>query len=65
MIRVQLVQKNKVLELPAPLSVGSLLTKIGAKMTTTVVMRDEKILTPDITLQEGDRVEIISVVSGG
>jgi sulfur carrier protein ThiS len=65
MIRVKLIQKEEELTMTGPLSVKALLDEIGAKVTTTVVMRKEKILTPEKTVSNGDTIEIISVVSGG
>jgi len=65
MIRVKLIQKEEEVTMAGPLSVKAILEEIGAKMTTTVVMRKEKILTPEKTVINGDTVEIISLVSGG
>lgn len=65
MIRVRLVQRNKELSLPGPTSVGKILEEIGAKKTSTVVLCEKKLLTPDKTVENGMVVEVISVVSGG
>jgi sulfur carrier protein ThiS len=65
MIRVKLIQQKKELQVPGPTSVNALLEEIGAKKTSTIVVCDKRILTPDKTVEDGMVVEIISVVSGG
>jgi sulfur carrier protein ThiS len=65
MIRVKLIQQKKELQVPGPTSVGALLEEIGAKKTSTIVVCDKRILTPDKTVEDGMVVEVISVVSGG
>ncbi|MDH3258874.1 MAG: MoaD/ThiS family protein [Deltaproteobacteria bacterium] len=65
MIRVKLIQQKKELQVPGPTSVNALLEEIGAKKTSTIVVCDKRILTPDKTVEDGMVVEVISVVSGG
>ncbi len=65
MIRVKLIQQKRELQVPGPTSVNALLEEIGAKKTSTIVVCDKRILTPDKTVEDGMVVEVISVVSGG
>lgn len=65
MIRVKLVQQKKELQVPGPTTVTKILDEIGVKKTSTVVVCDRVILTPDKTIEDGTVVEVISVVSGG
>ncbi|NIO17428.1 MAG: thiamine biosynthesis protein ThiS [Deltaproteobacteria bacterium] len=65
MIRVLLVQQKKELQVPGPATVSKILDEIGVKKTTTVVVSEKRILTPDRTVEDGTVLEVISVVSGG
>lgn len=65
MIKVRLIQQDKELEMVGPVRVERLLEKIGVRRTTHVILRDGELLTPDRTIEDGDTVDLISVVSGG
>jgi sulfur carrier protein ThiS len=65
MIRVRIPQKNKELEIPGPKRVGDLLAAAGIRPTTAIVTQGKKLLTRDQRVEDGETVEILSVVSGG
>jgi sulfur carrier protein ThiS len=65
MIRVKIVQQKRELQVPGPALVKKILDEIGAKKTSTVVVCEKRILTPDKTVEDGKVIEVISVVSGG
>lgn len=65
MIKVLLVQQDREVEVQGPIVVERLFEKLGLRRTTHVVVRRRELLTPDRTIDDGDRVDVISVVSGG
>ncbi len=65
MIRVRILQQRKEIEIQGPRKVGEILQEIGVKQGTTVVVKEGKILTPDRKVEDGETVDVISVVSGG
>ncbi len=65
MIKIRLVQQQKEVEMKGPVLVECLLDRIGVRRTTHVILRDGQLLTPDRTVEDGDTVDLISVVSGG
>jgi len=65
MIRVRMPQKNKELEVPGPKSVMDILAVAGARPTTVLVTQGKRLLTKDQRVEDGETVDIISVVSGG
>lgn len=65
MIRVCFPQKNRELELPGPKRVMDILAAAGVRPTTAIVARGKRLLTKDQRVEDGETVEIISVVSGG
>lgn len=65
MIRVRFPQKNRELELPGPKRVMDILAAAGVRPTTAIVSQGKRLLTKDQRVEDGETVEIISVVSGG
>jgi sulfur carrier protein ThiS len=65
MIRVRIPQKNKVLEVPGPKRVGDLLATAGIRPTTAIVTQGKRLLTRDQRVEDGETIDILSVVSGG
>ncbi len=65
MIRVRIPQKNKELEVPGPLRVGDLLAAAGIRPTTVIVTQGKRLLTKDQRVEDGETIDILSVVSGG
>jgi sulfur carrier protein ThiS len=65
MIRVRMPQKNKELEIPGPKRVMDILAAAGVRPTTVLVTQGKRLLTKDQRVEDGETVEVISVVSGG
>ena len=65
MIRVRMPQKNKELEIPGPKRVMDILATAGVRPTTVLVTQGKRLLTKDQHVEDGETVDIISVVSGG
>jgi sulfur carrier protein ThiS len=65
MIRVRIPQKNKELEVPGPRRVGDLLAAAGIRPTTVIVTQGKRLLTKDQRVEDGETIDILSVVSGG
>ncbi len=65
MILVRIPQKNRELSLPGPKRVMDILAAAGVRPTTVIVTRGRSLLTKDQRVEDGETVEIISVVSGG
>lgn len=65
MIRVRIPQKNRELELSGPKRVMDILAAAGVRPTTVLVTQGKRLLTKDQRVEDGETVDIISVVSGG
>jgi sulfur carrier protein ThiS len=65
MILVRMPQKKKELTLPGPKRVLDILAAAGVRPTTVLVTQGKRLLTKDQRVEDGETVEIISVVSGG
>lgn len=65
MIRVRLPQKMREIELPGPKRVADILSAAGVRPTTVIVTRGKQLLTKDMRVEDGETVDILSVVSGG
>ncbi len=65
MILVRLPQKQKELEIPGPRRVADILAEAGVRPTTVIVTQGKRLLTRDQRVEDGETIEIISVVSGG
>ena len=65
MIRVCMPQKKKEIEIPGPKRVMDLIVEAGVRPTTVIVTQGKKLLTKDQKVEDGETVNIISVVSGG
>jgi sulfur carrier protein ThiS len=65
MILVRLPQKQKEMEIPGPRRVAEILSAAGVRPTTVIVTQGKRLLTRDQRVEDGETVEIISVVSGG
>jgi sulfur carrier protein ThiS len=65
MIRVRMLQKKKELEIPGPKRVMDILAAAGVRPTTVIVTQGKRLLTKDQRVEDGETVDIISVVSGG
>jgi sulfur carrier protein ThiS len=65
MIRVRLPQKKKELEVPGPRRVMDILADAGVRPTTVIVTQGKRLLTKDQRVEDGETIDVISVVSGG
>lgn len=65
MIRVRLPQRKKELEIPGPRRVMDILAQAGVRPTTVIVTQGRKLLTKDHRVEDGETIDVISVVSGG
>jgi len=57
--------KNKEIEIPGPKRVMDLVAEAGVRPSTVIVTQGKKLLTKDQRVEDGETVNIISVVSGG
>jgi len=65
MIQVRFFPENKEIKLEGPLTVKQLFRKLNLLPQTALVIRNGKILTSDLTLKNGDEVEIRIITSRG
>lgn len=65
MIRVRIPQKNKEIEIRGPRRVLDILADAGVRPTTVIVTRGKDLLTKDQRVEDGETIDILSVVSGG
>lgn len=65
MIRVRMPQKKKEISMPGPKRVMDILAAAGVRPTTVLVTKGKTLLTKDQRVEDGETVDIISVVSGG
>jgi len=65
MIRVRIPQKNKEIEVRGPRRVLDILADAGMRPTTVIVTRGKDLLTKDQRVEDGETIDILSVVSGG
>lgn len=65
MIRVRIPQKNREIEIPGPKRVMDILEATGVRPSTVLVTQGRTLLTQDQRVEDGETVEILSVVSGG
>jgi sulfur carrier protein len=64
---VQIVLRNprREVELRGPLTVEAVLRQLDIERETVLVIRDDTLVAVDTLLEDGDRVEIRPVISGG
>ncbi len=65
MIRVRIPQKNKEIEVRGPRRVMDILVEAEVRPTTVIVTRGKDLLTRDQRVEDGETIDILSVVSGG
>ena len=65
MIRVRIPQKNSEIEVRGPRRVLDILADAGMRPTTVIVTRGKDLLTKDQRVEDGETINIVSVVSGG
>jgi sulfur carrier protein ThiS len=65
MIRIRIPQKNKEMEIPGPRLVMDILAETGHRPATVIVTQGRKLLTKDHRVEDGETIDVVSVVSGG
>ena len=65
MICIRIPQKNRIVEIPGPRLVKDILAETGHRPATVIVTQDRRLLTRDHRVQDGETIDIVSVVSGG
>ena len=65
MIRVRIPQRGREMEVPGPRRVMDILADAGLRPTSVIVTRGTALLTKDQRVEDGETIEVISVVSGG
>ncbi len=58
-------QRNREMEVPGPNRVADILAAAGVRPTTVIVTRGRQLLTKDQRVEDGETIEVLSVVSGG
>ena len=64
-MKVLLRNPRRELELPGPMTVGSLLERLELNRESVLVIVGDELVTHDIRLDDADAVEIRPVISGG
>ncbi|MFN3422635.1 MAG: sulfur carrier protein ThiS [Armatimonadota bacterium] len=57
--------RGRVFEFDERMKVKELLEKLNLSPESTIVVRDDEVLTEDEWLEEGDEVKVVSAISGG
>jgi len=57
--------EGKIYEIDKPLTAGKLLEKFSLNPEAHIVVANERLVTEDSKLSDGDSVRIIRVISGG
>lgn len=65
MICVRIPQKNRMLEISGPRLVKDILLETGHRPATVIVTMGKRLLTRDHRVDDGETIDIVSVVSGG
>jgi sulfur carrier protein len=64
-MKVVLRNPRREIDVPGPLTVDRLLTRLEIVSESVLVMRNDELVTHDARLEEHDAVEIRPVISGG
>ena len=62
---VHLHNPKRDVEVPGPLRVNDLVTRLGLSREAVLVIRGDSLVTGDARLDDGDDIEIRPVISGG
>src|SRR5436189_6433249 len=60
-----MVYRDKEYEVPAGMTVRDALKKVGLQTETTLAVLEGKLLTDDTILQDGMKLKLVAVISGG
>jgi sulfur carrier protein ThiS len=62
---MKLTYRDKVWDLKGGLTARAAIEKVGLDPEAILVVRNDKLITDDTVLEEGDEVKLIAVISGG
>ncbi len=62
---VKLTFREQEFEVPAGITVGQALAKCQLNPHTVLAVRQGKLITDDVVLNEGDEIRLLAVISGG
>ena len=62
---MRITYRDKVWELDGRRCVRDVIEEIGLVLHTVLVVRDGRLLTEDVMLDENDEIRIVAVISGG
>jgi sulfur carrier protein ThiS len=62
---MKLTYRGKVWDLKGGLTARAAVEKIGLNPEAILVVRNDRLITDDTVLDEGDEVKLIAVISGG
>ena len=65
LVKVLLRNPRREVELPGPMTVSDLLTRLEINPETVIVIRGDTLLTRDQRVDDADSVELRPVISGG
>jgi len=63
--RMKIVYRDKEWELEGQRRVRDVIKEVGLIPQTVLAVRDGKLLTGDVMLEEDDEVKLVAVISGG
>jgi sulfur carrier protein ThiS len=64
-VRVKIIYRDQEWELHRRQRVRDAIKKVGLISQAVLAVRDGKLLTEDVVLEEDDEVKLIAVISGG
>lgn len=64
-MRVTLRNPRRELDVEGPVGVATLLSELGLRRESVLVIRGSTLVTGDVVLEDADEVEIRPVISGG
>lgn len=64
-MRVRLHNPRRDVDVPGPLKVDELVSRLGLNRESVLVIRGDELVTREALLRDGDDVEIRPVISGG
>ncbi|HUZ44277.1 MAG TPA: MoaD/ThiS family protein [Acidimicrobiales bacterium] len=64
-MRVLLRNPRREIDVAGPLRVGALLQRLDLNRESVLVIRGDTLVTDDAMLEDGDRIEVRPVISGG
>jgi sulfur carrier protein len=64
-VQVHLHNPKRDVEVPGPLRVNDLVTRLGLSREAVLVIRGDSLVTGEVRLEDGDDIEIRPVISGG